>query len=302
MEAKHFRKGSALDFILTDEGNFDKYFYVSRAIPPTVAEVGNFILSLKENYGPIYTPLESLFQKNGEEILQLMARFGLYNNNWKPDTKLNKLLTDENIAYWLAIFEMGDRTLISYAEKDVVDIQAQKVRDAYENDFERLDGSLEELGKCVVVAELRGIECKGEMDKVFVNHEKRTIIIDDIKTTANSIWQFNSTFKRFNYGFQAAFYVELMRASGSFDGYSIQFRNVVVESEISERPAVISPVLDEIVMAYTDYDFPSLVNTTVREAIESYKYHLESGQWVYPARFVKSNTLLDKNSYFKSDY
>lgn len=67
--------------------------------------------------------------------------------------------------------------------------------------------------------------CKGELDLVRVNHEKRVIRIIDIKTIGDIVYLFDKNFWKYRYDFQLSFYnFGLSRSKwykDNFDGYTI---------------------------------------------------------------------------------
>lgn len=77
----------------------------------------------------------------------------------------------------------------------------------------------------------RVIKCKGKLDDVVINHEKKTIDINDIKTTGGSAYNFEGAFKTYRLDIQFAMYTRAIKAQfPKYANYKFNYRHIVVET------------------------------------------------------------------------
>lgn len=79
------------------------------------------------------------------------------------------------------------------------------------------------------------VKCKAKLDDLIINHETKTIKINDPKTTGGSAHNFEGTFKQYRLDIQFAMYKRAVTAfcnqcNLDITNYKWEFRNIVVET------------------------------------------------------------------------
>jgi hypothetical protein len=122
----------------------------------------------------------------------------------------------------------------------------------------------------------KDIECKALPDKLIINHESKSILLIDLKTTGKSVHSFKKSFDAFNYDRQLAFYREALRYK--YPGYNIQSFIVAVNTT-GIKECVVYQISDK----YLEQGIKK-----IDDLIDLYKYHLSVG-FDYPADYYKGN-------------
>lgn len=305
-EASHFRHGGALDCLLTQPSKFREHFYVGDITIPSVAEVAEFLKN--------HVHLADTFDLSNHEdevlqniILTSLESAGLYQNNWKPFTKVQKILSEENVKYIQALREMEGRHLLSTTEEEFVKKQAVALQYVVGKQFDSMNG-WENLGKVVIQVEIDGVLYKCEIDRLYRRKRKLDGLYEyaiiDFKTMADAPVYFESNFYRFNYGFQAAFYKFLLAHDLHMFG-DIQFYFGVISSDeehLENYGAMCVRLQDVIVDAYT---YGTILKNGkkiygVMEAIDLYNYWLKSPH-KYPWYYEEEGVLIETDLYIKED-
>lgn len=75
------------------------------------------------------------------------------------------------------------------------------------------------------------VKCKAKLDDLVINHEAKTISINDLKTSSKSAYSFMDSFIKWRYDVQFAMYVRAVKANfPQYEGYKFAYRNIVVET------------------------------------------------------------------------
>jgi len=137
------------------------------------------------------------------------------------------------------------------------------------------------------------IKCKGELDKLIVDHANKTVQIADLKTMGNYNYSFNSSFWSFRYDIQGAFYyflVESMIANNPlYEGYT-QLNPVFIAVDPWTPHPLIFKMSDETLSKgkdgykdhYDNYQ-PGWV-----KLMELYEFY-ESNTYEYPRETIESS-------------
>lgn len=233
-----------------------------------------------------------------------------YYGNWKDATRIDRIFKDA-ANYINTLARSKNKIIVSQdlnykALNCKASLQSDfRTRKYFPGKFEKefvIDKSkdVQFFKHFIVQYEYRGLELKGELDEVVINHKKKQIIPADLKTLGRKIYQFKSQFWKLRYDFQAATYMLGLRNNEEIiklleDGYELlNFRFIVVESDTTNRPMLyeVSPkVLKTGIeggISKTGYEFEGL-----NQAIDRYLYHIEKEQWDYPMEYENENLMIE---------
>jgi len=85
--------------------------------------------------------------------------------------------------------------------------------------------------------EYMGLNMRSRLDCIKINHKEKIIIVSDLKTTSDRPSSFKYNFEKYNYGFQAAFYILAVRyfikyLRPELENYTIKPFAFVVQSTV----------------------------------------------------------------------
>lgn len=293
-EKRHFRVGSALDTLLTDNEQFHHEFKIVSTVRP-FGLMGKFIDKMPYNLTMGTDPSE--FQEAYESSGYRM----------KLETVLTKFWGNKDfVEYYESLCcEDDGRQVLSKDEFDTV-INMKELILANANVlpyFMNTDKDVEIIYQMPIYFDYGGEECKGLLDLLVINHREKTIQPIDLKSTGKPVKDFRKAYLQFGYYRQAAFYTEAVKwwvqdqsekralaiaVSGGEDlpnliDYELKnFIFVVVEAKLSSsEPAIIFNT--------TDADLYAGLNggTTkfgkyykgINQYLEDYLWHMETDKW-----------------------
>ena len=294
---QHFVFGSVVDMLLTEsKEDFDKKYAVipdDTGVSETIAKI------VKGVYDDMYEKTPTALEDYPEEILQ-HCNYELYQSRWKDETRFKKIV-EQGSKYFDILKKCGTKTIITESEyakavNCVMALRSDKHTSKYCQKKSN-DPNIEIINKHVVVFDYQGLEFKGELDRVIINHEEKTILPIDFKTTSKSVLNFESSFWHFRYDFQAAVYSLGLSLDKSermqkyyADGYSFKpMLYIVVETFLNNPPMVFEISKTAINTGlYGNVDkVPKLKENLegFQQAIKRFKYATENDAWDYPMEY-----------------
>lgn len=141
-------------------------------------------------------------------------------------------------------------------------------------------------------------DCKGLLDLLVVDHTQKKIFPIDLKTTSK-LFDFESSFLRFRYYIQAAFYtkaVEEAVKAGLLPDYDIQNFQFVVQDSEGWNPPLIFEVSPKTLRAGR---YGGTVNGEYykgfEELLKELHWHKTSGYWDMPKQYADSDFKISLN-------
>lgn len=238
-DAKHFLLGSAVDCMLTST-DFLEEFHVSNVEnrpSDTIINILNsvFNTTILLNRSRILKELQDL-------ILAACDNFE-YCKNWKDETRINKIL--ENYQYWNDLVASEGKKVLSAEEYLTVrNIVASLKNHKFTKEYFRKAGSeLEIVYQLPIFFNHKTLDCKALLDMVIFNHSDKTIQPIDIKTTSGRTIHFPTSFRKYRYDIQAAWYtlaLEYYKNNNIFysDYKVLPFKFIVESTTDIGRPLV----------------------------------------------------------------
>jgi len=294
IEKSHFVFGSMVDTLLLDSYTFDdKYFVMGELnISDTIKQVIRYIYDSLNIIDSININMSSVADSI---VLEAINEVG-YQPRWKNETRIKKI-KEEGGSYYDSLVLAKGRTIVSSTEKaQAVICVASLKANKYIQKYLTPEKGIEINFRKIVQFSYKGIEFKGELDEVYIDHNEQTIQPIDYKTTGNSINMFKYDFWKFRYDFQAAVYMYGLKQDKEIkqllkNGYKIlPFKYIVVESNSINSPMsfIISDDIIEI-----GFNGGTLSNNKKLEgftqAVARYKWHTEQDKWEYPMEYYLNN-------------
>ena len=285
--APHFLFGKVVDFMLTEDTEFEDVFYVCK----NIKSPSDTIVALLNMLFNEYVSSGSLESHQGR-IIECAARLQ-YGQNWKAETLFNKVL-ESGSEYWEMLLESSNKIMVSQEDYNKAVIACAALRsNEYTGYYLNKTRDVEIIKKPVVEFKFKGIDFKGELDLVTIDHELKEITPVDVKTMSGEVNKFAGNFWSYRYDFQGAFYDKGIRVHPEVKGlletgYKLKpFVFLVVEKESINQPMVYE--MSEDVLIKGAVGNPDRNLEGVLKAIERYKWHTENNKWDYPMEYYLSN-------------
>lgn len=186
--------GSLVDDLLLDENSIDDKYYMYNGSEPT-ATLGKLANIVLKNYNDI--PDVNVLM----EICKNNKFWSKYSDDTLKQTIDKPLFWD----YLKAQYESKKKTLITTEDlllaNDIKDtlLTHDFSRDIFINEFDNHN-------QVKFTMKYRNFKIRGILDRVIVNHETKTVRFIDLKTGMYPVEEFESSFIKFKYYFQAAIY------------------------------------------------------------------------------------------------
>jgi len=295
----HFIFGSILDIMLTGtkEEFESKYAVVDDAIKCTES-VKSVIDNIIEECNSLNMDLTNVTLDSMRDlILQHCNYLGLY-PAWKEETRVNKIIELGN-GYFEEIKNTIGKIVVSETEyAKAVACKMALSSDKYTREFvvKKAKSNRDILDKFIIEFNWRGYNIKGELDRVIIDHNDKTIIPIDFKSTGKSVLGFNSDFWYYRYDFQAAVYKYGLTLHDDIakyldQGYKISnFLYIVVEKNLFNSPMVFivnQKVLDIGFSGGTLSNGKSLDG--FEQAMLRYEYAMNNNAWEYPMEYYDND-------------
>lgn len=247
-EKEHFIIGSAVDFLFTFNGDmdfFNEYYYVSHienkptdVVKSIIHSVFNKVINecAEFNIEPNFKEY-SFITGYKDTILNACNEHGYY-NNWKDDTRINKICEEANDQYFQELVLSKGKTILSKEDlKTIISVYKSIIENEYTREYFNAE-KYEILNQVAIYFDIDGIKCKALLDRVCIDHEAKTIQIIDFKTIGDYTLNFHRQAKKFRYDVQAAFYqhafINSMFEFNKYENYKVLPFVFIVESTLQQ--------------------------------------------------------------------
>ena len=283
-------EGRVIHSLLLDQESFSDQFVIAQSKLPSD--------NVRDVIGRIYEIHKSEDEKRmdldmyKDEILEILKEKNFYQSIKKDEDRLAKIITEDSQEYFTFLRMSSKKTPIS---ADTYSRCVEVVDSISSHPCMRIMGMTNNSDLSHVYNELM-IELdskfaefpfglKGTIDNLFIDVEKKTIRINDIKTTSKTIVDFPDTVKYYNYWMQAAMYMRLGRSlmhnlKDEYKDYTLVFSFVVVDKY---NQVYVFEVSEETM---TNWEID------LQEKLHEAKHHYESRDYSLPYKFLKSKVML----------
>jgi hypothetical protein len=286
--------GKVIHTLLLDDGSFDKNFILLPSTLPT----GNSRLVIDKVFEKHKEHILSSFgtigtlDDFGKDILDILKQINLHQALKTNEQRFAKIITEETTSYFEFLKSRGKRDLIDSETlqrcNEAVDILRNDSRTGdllglYKSEMENIEMFNEiELSIDKDITQL-SFGLKGIADSIQVNHDKKCIYINDLKTTGKTISDFEETIKFYNYNLQAAVYHRLVKhhyKSILKDDWTLHFNFIVIDK------------YNQVYCFEVSKSTLSLWDDELKKKLLEADWHYKNKQYNLPYKFATSQVIL----------
>jgi hypothetical protein len=244
----HLVIGRVLHCLLLEPENFDNQFAVMTSKIPSENNkkiIDNIFRNYLVNQNNTLT-----LEDYSKDILTHLLTINLHQSLKTDQQRLDKILTDENNEYFEFLkLSLGktviDQTILDNCKMSLDVIKANdNVRALLQLDKIQEDDEIEVYNELIVSMSDKNLPFgfKGVLDNVVVDHNLKTIFINDLKTSGKSIQDFPESVDYYKYWIQGTIYV--MLASEKFlkdkQDWNVQLTFIVIDKYNQVYPYQVS--------------------------------------------------------------
>lgn len=277
--------GKVIHCLLLDNGSFDDQFILMPNTLPTDNTrklVDRIYDQVKEGPG--------LLENYTVEILEYLKEIKLHQSLKTDQQRLDKILTEDAKSYFEFLKVKGN--------KDLLDSETmQRCNEAV--DVLRSNPKVCEL-LGLLTSEMDDVELfnekmyyididypfglKGVIDNIKVDNQKKTIFVNDLKTTSKTIGDFKETIEFYNYWCQAAIYHRLVHYNFhellAQEDWKIVFNFIVIDKY---QQVYCFEVTDTTMSTW---------QMNLEEKLKDAEWHYNSKNYSLPRQFAEGNVTL----------
>ena len=305
-----FRKGAAVDCMLTEPDKFKNRYAVSTLEVPG-GMMGEFIKTYIHFI--IQKDLSKEYQKR--KRYEDVVRKAAYDNSGfkiKYESVIKKFEAPEIQEYVNFTLDNIDKTILSVEEHtQTINMVNMLTSSEYTSKYFTTAGPLQDitnqlefemeyttdLGKDYII--------KGIIDKVIIDHHNKTIQAVDLKTTGKSVYNFEISYIKYAYYRQAAIYTKFLEQKmlTQYPGYEIKpFLFIVIETACNNPPLIFKISSEDLkvgwnggVSVYTNKKVKG-----VTELIKEVEWHQDTNNWEIKKEIEENSGIINLNQ-FKSN-
>jgi len=244
----HLVIGRVLHCLLLEPANFNDQFAVMTSKIPSENNkkiIDNIFRNYLVNQNNTLT-----LEDYSKDILTHLLTINLHQSLKTDQQRLDKILTDENNEYFEFLkLSLGktviDETILDNCKKSLDVIKANNdVRALLQLDKIQENDEIEVYNELIVSMSDKNLPFgfKGVLDNVVVDHNSKTIFINDLKTSGKSIQDFPESVDYYKYWIQGTIYV--MLASEKFlkdkQDWNVQLTFIVIDKYNQVYPYQVS--------------------------------------------------------------
>jgi hypothetical protein len=282
----HLVNGKLIHVLLLEPEEFDNQFIISLDNLPT----GSLRILLDILFKNYYNSSTQELKEYETEILKVMAQINYYQSLKTDKQRLEKIITEESKNYWDFLKRKNNKIIVdqtTYAFcKNAVDIVKlnSKVCGLIGCNTTEFDNK-EVFNELPLKIDIENLPfgLKGIIDNLVIDHDKKIIFINDIKTTSKELKDFKETVEFYSYWLQASIYIQLVNGvySDLLDqGYGITFHFITIDSSYQSYAFPLS--------AETVYNWQNRLNDSLNKAL----WHYEKKSFDLPYDFAIDSVIL----------
>jgi hypothetical protein len=219
-----------------------------------------------------------------------MADMNYFQNLKTDQQRLDKIITAEAVSYWEFLKTKGNKTLVDPDTlkfcQDAVEIiktnqQVCSLIGCNVTDFD----NKEVINEKNILIDLpnQAYGLKGIIDNLVIDHDNRTIFVNDIKTTSKDLKDFPESIEYYSYWLQAVVYmimVSQVYAQLLNNGYQVKFHFVVIDRTFQSYAF---PVSEKTLNSWLD---------RFTECIKKAEWHYQNRSYDLPYEFAQGLVVL----------
>lgn len=243
----HLVHGKIIHGLLLEPEKFNEQFIISPDSLPTgnprmvIDRVFAHHIELAKN-GDSRTKLTEFL----DAIIDVMKDMNYHQNLKTDNQRLDKIISPESISYWEFLKSKGNKTLIDQQSYDFCNNAVEMIKTNKDictllgcnlSEFENKEVFNELELKMDIPNKIFGL--KGIVDNLVIDHDKKILYINDVKTTSKDLKDFPETVEFYSYWMQAVIYsilVSLKYTNLILQGYKIEFSFIVIDKMFQVYP------------------------------------------------------------------
>jgi hypothetical protein len=288
---QHLVQGKLIHLLLLEPEKFAEEFMMTPGTIPT----GN-LRTVVDRVFRHYSELS----RNGDDrtelaqfdgaILDVMADMNYFQNLKTDQQRLDKIMTTEAVSYWEFLKTKGNKTLIDPETfkfcQDAVEIiktndQVCNLIGCNVTEFDNKEVINEQSVLIDLPNQAYGL--KGIIDNLVIDHDAKTIFINDIKTTSKDLKDFPESIEYYSYWLQSVIYmimVSQVYAQLLNNGYQVKFHFVVIDRTFQSYAF---PVSEKTLNNWLD---------RFTECIKKAEWHYQNRSYDLPYEFAQGLVVL----------
>lgn len=224
-----------------------------------------------------------------QDILTQLLTANLYQTLKTDQQRLDKILTPENTEYFEFLKLSLDKAIVDQPTLDGCKVAVEvlkknsNVRTLLQLDRDEEDKSIEAYNELFVKADVDNLPFgfHGVLDNVVVDHNTKTIFINDLKTLGKSIQDFPDSVEYYRYWVQAVIYVLLAKEKFSItDDWNVQVTFIVIDKYNQVYPYQVS---SETLAKWSE---------SFEDIVQKIKWHYENKRYDLPYELALGNVKL----------
>lgn len=279
--------GSLFDCLLTDPDRFSDTYIVADVKKPT-AQLGEFM---------------DIFFACPEEDLDAKYEYAykeMKNRNPKLRDAKEKFIErmDTEAKPYLEFIEKSKDKIIVSGDDFYL---ATRMKDALKNNqftekYFNMSFDWETQWQTPMLAEICGIQFKGLLDMLLINHAKKEIIPIDIKTTSEYPNNFQRSIVKWNYLIQASLYWDIVQEN--YKDYKIHdFLFLVSSKVLPDKPYIWKADMPARYIGRYGMNRNGYNLKGYEQLASDLKWHEETGLWEYPRSVYENQGINEINFY-----
>lgn len=286
----HLIAGSVLHCLLFEPETFDEKFVVSPGKLPSDnnKKIIDAVFKLQEING---TNLE--LKDYSVEILSFLIQANLHQSLKTDAQRVDKIVTPEHVAYFEFLKNSTgksvlDQDTLNNCKDSIAVLEAnENVRALLQLDRDVNDTSIETYNELPISADVKSLPFgfKGILDNVVMDHNTKTLFINDLKTTGKNIESFPESVQYYKYWMQGVIYKKLafhkfIKSLADSQDWKIVITFIVIDKYNQVYPFQVS----EESLAIWEKDFNNIIDVA--------KYHYENKDFTLPYELALGNVKL----------
>jgi hypothetical protein len=266
--------GSAVDILLTEgEEAFHKQFYVMTASKPTSDMMLRYTEEMIATDNPQLAYAASGFKRP------------VTDEKWESDGK----------PYYDAVKTAGDRAVLDMDQYMAVQATVNQLKEnKYTRQyFSKPPEGIEIIYQFIHYFQYADIDGKVKLDIVAIDHNNKTILPIDLKTTSKPPQSFISSYRSYKYYLQGAWFSLGIKAWAdvNYPDYTVKdFMFIVAEMGARRLPLLFTMDKEQTSKAISGGEtFTGYRLKGIDDLIEDLKFYKETDQWDYPREVVLEN-------------
>ena len=282
----HLVAGRVLHCLLLEPDNFDKQFLLLSSKLPS----GNnkIIIDLIFKYHLSIGNDSLTLSDYSPEILSHLLTINLHQALKTDQQRLDKILVDENKLYFEFLKESSGKTVVDQETLDgcksgleVLKLNSS-VRALLQLDKTDEDDHVEVYNELQLQVDIAGLPFgfKGFVDNLVIDHDSKSIFINDLKTLGKSIQDFPDSVEYYRYWIQAVVYMNMVKEKYNLEGYAYHITFIVIDKYNQVYPYQVS---SETLVQWSE---------KFEEVVTKVKWHYENKQYDLPYELALGNVKL----------